>query len=79
MGVIVNKNNQQKNELSRRIDADLREKVLRSSGVVGDKETPDFAEDSEYVENFKKTGRFGWVWIVLIILAIISIISIVMI
>lgn len=78
MGVIVNKNNQQDNELSRRINADLREKALRASGVVGDDETPDFAEDSEYVKDFKKTGRFGWVWVVLIVLAIISIISIVM-
>ena len=79
MGVIVNKNNQQDNELSRRINADLREKALRSSGVIGDEETPDFAEDSEYVQDFKKTSRFGWVWIILIALAIISIISIVMI
>ena len=79
MGVIVNKNNQQDNELSRRIDADLREKALKDSGVVGDTETPDFAEDTEYVRDFKKTSRFGWVWVVLIILAIISIISIVMI
>ena len=79
MGVIVNKNNQQDNELSRRIDADLREKALKASGVVGDAETPDFAEDTEYVRDFKKTSRFGWVWVVLIILAIISIISIVMI
>ena len=79
MGVIVNKNNQQDNELSRRINADLREKALRSSGVIGDEETPDFAEDSEYIQDFKKTSRFGWVWIILIALAIISIISIVMI
>ena len=78
MGVIVNKNNQQDNELSRRIDADLRERALRVSGVV-DEDTPDFAEDSEYVKDFKKTGRFGWVWVVLIVLAIISIISIVLI
>ena len=79
MGVIVNKNNQQDNELSRRISADLREKALQASGVVGDEETPDLAEDSEYVQDFKKTGRFGWVWAVLIVLAIISIISIVLI
>lgn len=79
MGIIVNKNNQQDNELSRRISADLREKALQASGVVGDEETPDLAEDSEYVQDFKKTGRFGWVWAVLIVLAIISIISIVLI
>ena len=77
MGVIVNKNNQQDNELSRRIDADLRERALRTSGVVGDNETPDFAEDSEYVKDFQKTSRFGWIWAVLIVLAILSVISIV--
>ena len=75
MGVIVNKNNQQDNELARRIDADLREKALKTSGV--EDEMPDFAEDSEYVKDFKKTGRFGWVWVVLIVLAILSIVSIV--
>ena len=79
MGVIVNKNNQQDNELSRRINADLREKALKASGVLDDAETPDFAEDSEYVQDFKKTSKFGWVWVVLIVLAIISVISIVMI
>lgn len=77
MGVIVNKNNQQDNELSRRISADLREKALRASGVADDNETPDFAEDAEYMKDLKKTGRFGWVWIVLIVLAILSVISIV--
>ena len=79
MGVIVNKNNQQDNELSRRISADLREKAIRASGVVGNDETPDFAEDAEYMQDFKKTGKFGWVWVVLIILAIIAVILIVMI
>jgi hypothetical protein len=79
MGVIVNKNNRQDNELSRRISADLREKAIRVSGVVGNDETPDFAEDAEYMQDFKKTGRFGWVWVVLIVLAILSVISIVLI
>ena len=79
MGVIVNKNNQQDNELSRRISADLREKAITASGVVGGEETPDFAEDAEYMKDLKKTGRFGWIWVVLIVLAIISIVSIVMI
>ncbi len=77
MGVIVNKNNQQDNELSRRINADLRERVLKSSGVVDDEKVPDFAEDVEYMKDFKKTSKFGWVWWVLIILAILSVISIV--
>ena len=79
MGVIVNKNNQQNDELSRRINADLREKALKSSGVMKDQKTPDFTEDSEYMGDYKKTGRFGWVWVVLIILAILSIVSIVLI
>ena len=80
MGVMVNKNNQIDNELSRRINADLRAKAMAGldDGPEGE-ETPDFAEDSEYVKNFKKTSRFGWVWIVLIVLAIGAIISIVVI
>ena len=78
MGVIVNKNNQQDNELSRRISADLREKALKASGVVDDGKAPDFVDDAEYMKDLKKTGRFGWVWIVLIVLAILSVISIVM-
>ena len=82
MGVIVNKNNQIDNELTRRINADLRAKAMSGVGDGADDteaETPDFAENTEYVKNLKKTSKFGWVWIVLVILAIVSIISIVMI
>ena len=76
MGVIVNKQNTNKNELSRRIDADLRGRAMASADIEGNAD-PDFADDSEYVKDLKKTGRFGWVWIVLIVLAILSLISIV--
>ena len=76
MGVIVNKENTNKNELSRRIDADLRARALATADIEGEAD-PDFAEDSEYVKNMKKTGRFTWVWLVLIVLAILSIISII--
>ena len=76
MGVIVNKENMNKNELSRRIDADLRERAMASADIEGNPD-PDLAEDSEYVKNMKKTGRFSWIWLVLIVLAILSIILIV--
>lgn len=76
MGIIVNKS-QDDDELTRRINADLREKSERTSGVQDpDAETPDFADDSEYVKNFKKTSKFGWVWIVLIVLALGAIVAI---
>ena len=75
MGVIVNKENEKKDELSRRIDADLRAKAVASSRV--DDDDPDFVEDTAYLKDLKKTGKFGWVWIVLIVLAILSLISIV--
>lgn len=88
MAVIVNKNDDQNDELSRRISADVRAKMYGTSGSGDDddyddgsglkRKDPDFAEDSEYIKDFQKTGRFGWVWIVLIVLAILSIISIVM-
>ncbi len=87
MGVIVNKDEDQNDALSRRISADLRTKMYESSDDSGDDDgsglkgnpDPDLAEDSEYMKNFKKTGRFGWVWIVLIILAVCSLISIILI
>ena len=74
MGVIVNKEQEKNSELSRRIDADLREKALKTTrGRNGD---VDLAEDAEYLKDLNKTSRFGWVWIVLIVLAILSLISI---
>lgn len=76
MGVIVNKQNTNKNELTRRIDADLKARQMETADIEGNAD-PDFAEDSEYVKDMKKTGKFGWIWIVLIVLAVISIISIV--
>ena len=78
MGVIVNKDNTKKDELSRRIDADLRMKMSGGAGVING-ETPDLVDESEYVKDFKKTGKFGWVWVVLIILAVLSLISIILI
>lgn len=75
MGVIVNKENSKDNELSRRIDADLRSReVAEASG-----DDPDYVADAEYMKDLKKTGRFGWIWIVLIVLATISLISIILI
>ena len=76
MGVIVNKNNQQDNELSRRIDADLRAKAMESAEVNDDGDV-NFEEDAEYLKDLKKTGKFGWIWIVLVVLAVISLISII--
>ncbi len=79
MGVMVNKNQQINDELSRRINADLRERaVVGADEGDGPEETPDLAKDAEYVKDFKKTSRFGWVWFVLIALAIVAAISIAM-
>ena len=75
MGVIVNKEKDQ-SKLSERIGADLRNKKMAGLDIEGEAD-PDFAEDSEYLKNTKKTGRFSWMWIVLIALAILSVISIV--
>ncbi|MBR2753661.1 hypothetical protein IKD82_00620 [Candidatus Saccharibacteria bacterium] len=75
MGVIVNKEQEQNNELSRRIDADLRAKAMETA-QASDGDEVDLAEDAEYLKNLNKTSKFGWVWIVLILLAIASLISI---
>ena len=77
MGVIVNKENNQNDELSKRINADLRTKMGGAGMIDGD--TPDLVDDTEYVKDFKKTGKFGWVWVILVFLAILSLVSIILI
>lgn len=73
MGIMVNKENQQNDELSRRISADLRARAAEAT----DEGDVDLVEDARYLQSLQKTSRFGWVWIVLIVLAIISIVSII--
>ena len=74
MGVIVSKD-QDRTKLQKRITADLRNRSQTARSGEVDKE-PDFAEDSAYVKDLKKTGRFSWIWIILIVLAIIALIII---
>ena len=76
MGIIVNKQNDN-DDITRRINADLRAKATETVNIDDDVASPDLAEDAEYLRDLKKTGRFGWVWLVLIGLAILSVISIV--
>ena len=71
MGIIVNKENDKNTDLSRRIDTDLRERLQSTNRT-----DPDLAEDSDYVKDFNKTSKFGWMWLVLIVLAIISLVFI---
>ena len=72
MGVIVNKENQQEDELSRRITADLRARAVQAEE---DGDDVDMVEDARYLKDLQKTSKFGWIWIVLIVGAIISLIS----
>lgn len=74
VGIIVNKDDNKNSDLTRRIDADLRTKLQSTSTSISQ---PDLTAQSTYLQDFKKTSRFGWVWIVLIVLAIISLLSIV--
>ena len=75
MGVIVNKENDKNTELSRRIDAELRDKIAGTSKNEKDKAVPDFAEDAEYMKDLKKTGKFGWVWILLTAFALLLLVA----
>ena len=74
MAVIVTKRSHD-TELQKRIQADMDKKVAAKDKKHATSE-PDLVEGSEYLKETKKTGRFGWVWLVLIVLAIISLISI---
>lgn len=76
MGIIVNQDEDKNNELTERINADLREKMSETANVTDD---PDLAEDTDYTKDLKKTSRFGWVWVVLIILAALALVAIVLI
>lgn len=71
MGVIVSKENDKENELTRRIDADLNSKLNSKSKVVESGEEPDFVEDQDYTKDLKKTSEYGWVWILLIVLIVV--------
>lgn len=73
MGVIVNKEQEKDDVLTRRINADLRTRAKESADVDG----VDLVEDAEYLKNTNKTGRFAWVWVVLIVLAILSLVLII--
>ncbi len=76
MGVMVTKDEDDNRALSRRINADLKEKVEHTQ--LADGEDPDFIANSEYFEQYEKTGRFGWVWFVLVILAVASLVFIIL-
>ena len=76
MGVMVTKDEDDNVALSRKINADLREKMERTQKADG--EDPDFIADSEYFEQYEKTGRFSWIWFVLVALALVSLVFIVL-
>lgn len=76
MGVMVTKDEDDNAELTERIQADLREKVQKTQKADG--EDPDFIADSEYFEQFEKTGRFSWVWFILVALALVSLVFIIL-
>lgn len=76
MGVMVTKEDDDNVELTKKINADLREKVQRTQ--IADGEDPDFIADSEYFEQYEKTGRFGWIWFILVGLALVSLVFIIL-
>ena len=71
MGIMVSKDDEN-SELDRRISADLRARAQSDRRY-----DPDYVDDSAYVKDTKKTGRFTWVWFVLIALAVLSLICII--
>ena len=68
MAMIINREDDKESNLTRRIDADLKSKLESSSKVVKPKDDPDLVEEQDYVKDLKKTGEYGWVWILLIII-----------
>ena len=71
MGILVEKD-EERSKLGERISSDLRERAAKTSR----RDDPDFVEQSEYLKNMQKTGRFSWFWFVLVVLAAISLVII---
>lgn len=71
MGVIVRKENDKENELTRRIDADLKSRLNGKPKIVEPGEDPDFVEDQDYTKDLKKTGEYGWAWVLLIVIIVV--------
>lgn len=67
MGIVVTKQDKD-TELTARINADLRAKAQSTKDI----EDPDLVEDSDYAKDLKKTGKFGWIWLVLVLAALVS-------
>ncbi len=78
MGIMVSKKDDVTDELSRRINADLREKMNATSKQVGDKDDPDYVEDSDYVRDLKKTSKYSWIWILvgIVVVAVLVVVGI---
>lgn len=75
MGVIVTKTDDDNVELTNKINADLRAKVSETQQL--DSADPEF-EKADYLEGYKETGKFSWVWFILIGLAVASLIFIIL-
>ena len=73
MGIMLNKQDDNE-ELTNRINADLRRKMAETNT---DDYTTDFATDVEYLKETKSTGKFSWIWIVLSVLALASLVFII--
>ncbi|MBR3322462.1 hypothetical protein IKG13_00115 [Candidatus Saccharibacteria bacterium] len=71
MGVLVQKD-EDNSELSRRINANLRERASSTSK----QEDYDGVMDSEYLRNMKKTSSSLWFWALLVILAVAALVVI---
>ena len=71
MGILVQKDDD-KTELSSRINAELRERSERNSK----QEDVDLVKDSEFLRGTRQTSRSTWFWGTLIALAALSLIVI---
>ena len=75
MGILVNKDFEEKDELSRSISADLKERMEETQKDADKKKDPDLVEDSEYAKDFSKTSKYAWVWVVLGVIAVAGLVA----
>lgn len=60
--------NENRSELQKRLDAELRAKAAERNKIEA--ERPDGVSDSSFIERTSQAGKFAWVWLAVFLLAV---------
>lgn len=69
MGLFINKQNDSRSELQRRLAQELTDKA-RKKAELENNERPDGVDDSAFVNNTKTTSKLAWFWIAVFVIVV---------